>query len=90
MITIEFKELLRKYNFSQSKLARISNVSQSNISEYCNKRSRLEASNQLTRLKLSRAFNMTLGEFEDLLRLKEAKTLAHNKQSDNNYTIVEL
>lgn len=86
---MEFKNLLTKYNFSQTRLSRISGVSQSNLSIYCNYRGRLEASSELTRAKLASAFNMTLNEFEKILGLERSKTLAHNRQDKGFFTIIE-
>lgn len=77
---MDFRELLRQKGFTQTRLSQVAEVSQSNLSIYCNYRETLESSTLLTRQKISRALDMTLEEFEDLLQLEPAKLLASNKQ----------
>jgi len=83
-----FAELIKSKGFSQSRLSRIADVSQSNLSIYSNYRDTLEASSHLTRIKLSRALGMTIDEFENVLELEAATILATSKQH-GNYIIVE-
>lgn len=82
-----FRELLIRHGFTQSSLSRASGVAQSNLSIYSNYRRRLERSNQLTRLRIADAMGLTLAEFEDILDLKQAKTLSSNKQTENKYKL---
>jgi len=82
-----FAELIKSKGFSQSKLSRIADVSQSNLSIYSNYRDTLEASSQLTRIKLSRALDMTLDEFEIELELAAATIVATSKQSSEGFNI---
>lgn len=77
---MDFRELLRQKGFTQTRLSQVAEVSQSNLSIYCNYRETLESSTLLTRQKISRALDMTLEEFEDVLQLEPAKLLASNKQ----------
>ena len=84
-----FRELLKRKGFSQNRLSKVSGVSQSNLSIYCNYRETLEASTQLTRMKLSRAFGMELKEFEELLDLSDSQALASNRQT-GDYKVVEI
>ena len=83
-----FAELIRSKGFNQSSLSRSADVSQSNLSIYSNYRDTLEASSNLTRIKLSSALGMSLDEFEDVLGLEAAKILATSKQH-GDYIIVE-
>jgi len=85
---MKFAELIKSKGFSQSALSRIADVSQSNLSIYSNYRDTLEASSQLTRIKLSRALDMTLDEFEAELNLESATIIATSKQG-GNYIVVE-
>jgi len=82
-----FKELLNEKNFTQLRLSREANVSQSNLSIYSNYRDTLENSSQITRLKISKALGMTLGEFEEILNLGPAKIIATNKQQ-GDYIVI--
>ena len=84
-----FRELLKQKGFTQTRLSRIADVSQSNLSIYCNYRETLEASSQITRLKLSHALGMTLEEFEDTLDLEPSKLAGSNKQL-GNYRVIEV
>ena len=77
---MNFRDLLREKNFTQTRLSQVAEVSQSNLSIYCNYRETLEASTLLTRQKISSALDMTLEEFEEVLQLEPAKLLASNKQ----------
>lgn len=83
-----FAELIKSKGFSQSKLSRIADVSQSNLSIYSNYRDTLEASSQVTRIKLSRALGMTLEEFESTLELDAATIIATAKQS-GDFIVIE-
>jgi len=76
-----FAELIKSKGFSQSKLSRIAGVSQSNLSIYSNYRETLEASSQVTRIKLARAMDMTVEDFEKILSLDPATIVATNRQS---------
>lgn len=76
----KFNDLLIEFGYSQSQLKRISGVAQSNISTYCRSREALESSTLITRLRLSKAFNMSLGHFEKIMELKPAAMVANNKQ----------
>ena len=82
-----FKELLNEKKFTQLRLSREANVSQSNLSIYSNYRDTLENSSQITRLKISKALGMTLGEFEEILNLEPAKIIATNKQQ-GDYIVI--
>ena len=82
-----FKELLNEKNFTQLRLSREADVSQSNLSIYSNYRDTLESSSQITRLKISKALNMTLKEFEEVLNLEPATIIATNKQQ-GDYIVV--
>lgn len=84
-----FRQLLKQKGFTQTRLSQIADVSQSNLSIYSNYRETLEASSQITRLKLSRALEMTLEEFEDVLNLEPSKLAGSNKQM-GNYKILEV
>ena len=84
-----FRELLKQKGLTQTRLSQIADVSQSNLSIYCNYRETLEASSQITRLKLSHALGMTLEEFEDILDLEPSKLAGSNKQF-GNYKIIEV
>ena len=77
---MDFRELLRQKGYTQTRLSQVADVSQSNLSIYCNYRHTLEASSLLTRQRISRALNMSLEEFEDVLNLQPSKILASNKQ----------
>jgi plasmid maintenance system antidote protein VapI len=81
----KFAELMKKYKYTQTKLSKISNVCQSNISIYCNYQKALESSTTLTRIRLSKAFQMTLQEFENALELKPSTKFATNKQEIEDY-----
>lgn len=85
-----FGELLREFKFTQTRLSRMTGVSQSNISIYCNYQYHLENSTVLTRIRLSKAFNMTLQEFEKRLGLKPAEKLATNKQEFSEKELKEV
>jgi plasmid maintenance system antidote protein VapI len=76
----EFGKLLQSRKLTQMQLSKMANVSQSNISIYCNYREALEASTVLTRIRLSNAFGMTLDEFEREMNLQPAIKVATNKQ----------
>ena len=84
-----FRELLREKGFTQTRLSKVADVSQSNLSIYCNYRETLEASSQITRIKLSRALGMSLEEFEKTLDLEPSKLVGSNKQL-GNYKVIEV
>lgn len=84
-----FRELMKEKGFNQTRLSLQADVSQSNLSIYCNKREKLEASSLVTRMKIAKAFEMTLEEFEEILCLEPAKIIASNKQQ-GNYMIIEV
>jgi plasmid maintenance system antidote protein VapI len=86
----EFGKLLYDKKFTQMELSRLANVSQSNISIYCNYRDALEASTTLTRIRLSKAFNMTIQEFESKMNLKPSIKVATNKQEATHSEIREV
>lgn len=86
----KFAELLAKNRMTQTYLSKIANVSQSNISIYCNYQDALESSTTLTRIRLSRAFRMTLEEFESILKLEPAKKFATNKQEIESHIQKQL
>lgn len=77
---MDFRELLRRKGYTQTRLSQVAGVSQSNLSIYCNYRHTLEASSLLTRQRISQALDMTVEEFEMTLRLEPARILASNKQ----------
>ena len=85
-----FRELLKAKGFSQNKLSQIAEVSQSNLSIYCNYRETLEASSQITRIKISRALELTVEEFEEILGLEPAKIVGSNKQITRGYKVIEV
>lgn len=76
----KFAELLAERKLTQTKLSKIANVSQSNISIYCNYIEALESSTMITRVRLSRAFGMSLQQFEEALQLKPSLKISTNKQ----------
>lgn len=84
-----FRQLLKEKKFTQTRLSKMANVSQSNLSIYCNYRETLEASSKITRLRISKALGMTLNEFEKTLDLEPAKILGSNKQL-GDYEIIEV
>lgn len=75
-----FRELLREKGFTQTRLSQLADVSQSNLSIYCNYRQTLEASSELTRTKIAMALDMSLEDFEATLNLQPSQILASNKQ----------
>jgi transcriptional regulator with XRE-family HTH domain len=75
----KFKELMKENGFTQTKLSQISGVAQSNLSIYCNYINTLEASTMVTRMRLSKAFNMSVKEFDRYLNL-----------APGNYTLNEV
>lgn len=77
---MDFRELLRRKGYTQTRLSEVAGVSQSNLSIYCNYRNTLEASSLLTRQRISQALDMTVEEFEMTLKLEPARILASNKQ----------
>lgn len=86
----KFGELLKEFKFTQTGLSAKTGVSQSNISIYCNYQHHLENSTVLTRIRLSKAFNMTLKEFEEKLELKPTDKLATNKQEFSEQEFLEV
>lgn len=84
-----FRELMKEKGFTQSRLSREADVSQSNLSIYSNYRNTLESSSMLTRFKISKAMGMTLEEFESVLELSPASIIASNKQQ-GDYKITEV
>lgn len=86
----KFAMLLKEHGFSQTSLSDLTGVSQSNISIYCNYQHHLEKSTVLTRIRLSKAFSMTLEQFEKVLELKPSKKLATNKQEFTEKELLEV
>ena len=82
-------ELMKLKGFSQTKLSKVSNVAQSNLSIYCNKAHTIEASTMLTRLRLSKAFDMTVEDFEKYLGIDSTDLVASAKQR-GDYTLYEV
>ena len=90
LMKMTFRELLKAKGFSQNKLSQIAEVSQSNLSIYCNYRETLEASSQITRIKISRALELTVEEFEEILGLEPSKIVGSNKQITRGYKVIEV
>jgi transcriptional regulator with XRE-family HTH domain len=86
----KFSELLMKHKMTQTYLSKLANVSQSNISIYCNYQEALESSTVLTRIRLSKAFNMTLQEFERILQLQPSSKISTNKQEAGMKELTEV
>ena len=84
-----FRELLKQKGFSQNRLSKISGVSQSNLSIYSNYQETLEASTQITRLKLSEALSMTLEKFEEVLELEPSTLAGTNRQTGDYKVMIE-
>lgn len=87
---MEFKQLLKNKGYTQTALAKLSGVSQSNISIYCNYRSALENSSALTRAKLAAALGFNLSFFEQILDLTPSKILSGNTQTMNYNQKIEI
>lgn len=84
-----FRELLKEKKFTQTRLSQVAGISQSNLSIYSNYRETLEASSLVTREKISKALDMSLDEFEEVLNLSPATTIASNKQH-GKYKLIEV
>lgn len=80
---------MRQKGFTQTRLSKLAGVSQSNLSIYCNYRETLEASSMVTRLKIAKALELELEEFEKILNLQPANIIASNKQQ-GNFKVVEV
>jgi len=89
IVSTKFKEYLKENNLSQLYLSKISGVAQSNLSIYCNHEGTLEASTMVTRLRLSKVFNMTMEEFNNYFNLSPALIVASNKQV-GDYEVIEV
>ena len=85
----KFRELMKSKGYSQLALSKLTGVAQSNLSIYCNYVGTIEASTMVTRLRLAKAFDMEVEEFEDYLNLPEATMIATSKQQ-GSYTIKEV
>ena len=85
----KFKDLMKSHGFTQLKLSEITGVAQSNLSIYCNYVGTIEASTMVTRMRLAKAFEMEVEEFEEYLDLPPATVIATSKQR-GNYKIDEV
>ncbi len=80
-----FAKMLASRKISQNKLSKLANVSQSNLSIYCNKQNALESSSLITRMRIANALGLSLADFEKELGIQPSAIIATQKQK-SGYT----
>ena len=88
-MSTKFKQYLKDNKLSQLYLSKITGVAQSNLIIYGNYEGTLEVSTMVTRLRLSKAFGMTINEFDTYFELPPASIVASNKQG-GKYEVIEV